>query len=125
METKLTKCLLYVGDGDGLIFLQRQCAGVEVFLRDHQLCQSLGIGHDVAHGSESRQHLGAQNLAGSITLGILHGTPITGREEQHLIGTHQLGEIVIEITCLLSILKHKKHLCLTLGSQTGKHHRGG
>ena len=75
-------------------------------------------------GAELREDFSAKDLRGSIALGILHSPPITAGEEKHITTAHQLHQIVVEITCLLSILKDKQQATRALCGQTAKEHRG-
>ena len=99
--------LLDLLDGNGLILLEGELAGIETLLGNHHLGQSLGIRHNVElriKRIEFGEDFCAKDLGGCIALGILDGTTIAGGEEQHVLIAHELGEIVIEIACLLSIL---------------------
>ena len=61
---------------------------------------------------EPGQYFGTQNFIGSISLPILRRPPVARGEEEHVVGAHHLRKIVIEITGLIGILKHKKHRSL-------------
>ena len=75
-------------------------------------------------GAELCENFSTKDLRGCIALGILHSPPITAGEEKHITTAHQLHQIVVEITSLLSILKDKQQATRALGGQTAKEHRG-
>ena len=56
---------------------------------------------------QTAQHFGAKNLVCSIFLPILDGTPVRRREKQDIRITIGLNHIVIEISGLLTVIKHK------------------
>ena len=62
------------------------------------------------------QHFGAQNLIGGIALTVFHGPFIARREEEHLLLSHELSEVVIEIAGLIGFVKDKENdACQTVG----------
>ena len=113
--------VLQVADMQGLR------AFVEHFLRDDQLAQGFRMRHDeeergrrrlrvrcsgYGRGAERGQpteHLGAQNLVGSVALTVFHRPPEAGRQEKHLLGAQHLRQVVIEIACLFGVVQHEKH----------------
>ena len=71
---------------------------------------------------ERGEDIGAQNLVGSIALGIFDGTAITGGEEQHTAVAQQLHHVIIEIARFFLIGQDDEEgLCLT---GCGEHHSG-
>ena len=95
---------------------------VQVLLAHHQFCEGIGIGDDVDGmvGREACQHLGAENLIGSILLSVFHGAPVTGWKEESPLLPHHLGEVVVEIARLVGIVQHKQHRTLQPVPQGGE-----
>ena len=84
---------------------------VEILLRHHHFCQSIGVSNDIEwlRGCQSCQHLGTQYLVGCILLSVFHSTPVSRRKEESLILPQYLHQVVIEIARLVGIIEHEEH----------------
>ena len=54
------------------------------------------------------QYVSAQNLVGSIALGILHGAAVCGRVEQDILVAKYLHHIMVEITSSLFVVEQNQ-----------------
>ena len=84
MKAIIAQRMGHLRDVDLHAAAQRQPAFVHEFLRHHQLCQGLRMGHNKpgrgCHGRrvvrQAAQHLGTQYLVGRIPLPVFHGTAV-------------------------------------------------